>query len=145
MGKQIWPSSTGQSGAGLLTVLTGPLLAGRAAAVEYAGHILVALDKICAGLSELYVGVERSDAPISYSSSLRPGEVAHLATIGGAKHWTTIGEAASSELQSYLEGALRSADDAVTRYVLGRRAQKTHFLRRGLMKMGLMKHEAQNR
>jgi monoamine oxidase len=139
-GEQIWPSSTGQGGAGLLTVLTGPLPAGRAAAVEYAGHILVALDKIYPGLSELFVGVERSDAPMSYSGSLRPGEVAHLAIVEGAKHWTTIGEAASSELQGYLEGALRSADEAVTRYVLGRRAQKTHFLRRGLMKMGLMKH-----
>jgi monoamine oxidase len=137
-GEQIWTSSTGQGGAGLLTVLTGPLPAGRAAAVEYAGRIILALDRICPGLSELYVGVETSDAPMSYSGSLRPGEVAHLALVDGAKHWTTIGEAASHELQGYLEGALRSADDAFTRYVLGRRARKTHFLRRGLMKMGLM-------
>ncbi len=138
-GEQIWLSSTGQSGAGLLTVLTGPLSPGRAAAIEHAGRILLALDKICPGLSELFVGVERSDAPMSYSGSLRPGEVAHLAIIDGAKRWTTIGEAASRELQGYLEGALRSADEAVTRYALGRRAQKTHFLRRGLMKMGLVK------
>lgn len=68
---------------------------------------------------------------MSYSGSLRPGEVAHLAIVDGAKHWTTIGEAASSELQGYLEGALRSADEAVTRYVLGRRAQKTHFFAAG--------------
>ena len=140
-GEQIWTSGTGQGGAGLLTVLTGPLPAGRAAAIEYAGHVLVALDKICPGLSELFVGVERSDAPMSYSGSLRPGEAAHLAIIDGAKHWTTIGEAASGELQGYLEGALRSADDAVTRYVLGKRAHKTHFLRRGLMKMGLIKRQ----
>jgi monoamine oxidase len=138
-GEQIWTSSTGQGGAGLLTVLTGPVPPGQASAVEYAGRVLLALDKICPGLSELYVGVERSDAPMSYSGSLRPGEAAHLAIVDGAKHWTTIGEAASGELQGYLEGALRSADDAVTRYVLGRRAKKTHFLRRGLMKMGLMK------
>ncbi len=138
-GEQIWTSSTGQGGAGLLTVLTGPVPAGRASAVEYAGRVLLALDKICPGLSELFVGVERSDAPMSYSGSLRPGELAHLAIVDGAKRWTTIGEAASGELQGYLEGALRSADDAVTRYVLGRRSHKTHFLRRRLVKMGFMK------
>ena len=77
---------------------------------------------------------------MSYSGSLKPGEAAHLAIHDGGAHWTTIGEASSGELQGYLEGALRSADEGVTRYLLGRRAKKTHFLRRGLMKMGLMKH-----
>ena len=139
-GEQIWTSGTGQSGAGLLTVLTGPIPAGRANAVFHAGRVLQMLDSICPGLSELYVGVERSDAPMSYSGSLKPGEVAHLAIHDGGSHWTTIGEASSGELQGYLEGALRSADDGVMRYLLGRRAKKTHFLRRGLMKMGFVKN-----
>ena len=138
-GEQIWTSGTGQGGAGLLTVLTGPVPAGRANAVFHAGRILQMLDGICPGLSELYVGVERSDAPMSYSGSLKPGEVGQLAIHDGGLHWITVGEASSRDLQGYLEGALRSAEDGVTRYVLGKRAHKTHFLRRGLMKMGLMK------
>ncbi len=120
-GEQIWPSSTGQGGAGLLTVLTGPLPAGRAAAVLMAGQVLMALDRILPDLSELYVGVERSDAPMSYSGSLRPGELAHLAIHEGAARWTTIGEASGGPLQGYLEGALRSADAGVLRYILSRR------------------------
>lgn len=120
-GEQIWPSSTGQGGAGLLTVLTGPLPAGRAAAVVLAGQVLMALDSVLPGLSDLYVGVERSDAPMSYSGSLRPGELAHLAIHEGAARWTTIGEASGGPLQGYLEGALRSADAGVSRYILSRR------------------------
>ena len=120
-GEQIWPSSTGQGGAGLLTVLTGPLPAGRAAAVVMAGQVLMALDRILPDLSDLYVGVERSDAPMSYSGSLRPGELAHLAIHEGAARWTTIGEASGGPLQGYLEGALRSADAGVSRYILSRR------------------------
>jgi monoamine oxidase len=117
-GEQIWLSSTGQGGAGLLTVLTGPVPEGLAAAVEQAGRILQMLDHICPGLSEHFVGVERSEAPMSYSGALRPGEVAHLAIHEGGAHWTTVGEASSGELQGYLEGALRSAEDGVTRYFL---------------------------
>ncbi|MFN0191162.1 MAG: flavin monoamine oxidase family protein [Aestuariivirga sp.] len=123
-GEQIWPSSTGQGGAGLLTVLTGPLPPGRAHAVAHAGRVLLALDRVCPGLSELYVGVERSDAPASYSGSLRPGEPACLAIHDGGAHWTTIGEASHPELQGYVEGALRSADDGVTRYLMLRRQAK---------------------
>ena len=121
-GEQIWPSGTGQGGAGLLTVLTGPLPTGRAAAVEHTGKILFALDQVVPGLSELYVAMERTDAPMSYSGSLRPGEWAHLAIHQGAKRWTTIGEASGGPLQGYLEGALRSADEGVTRYILSRRS-----------------------
>ena len=113
-GEQIWTSSTGQGGAGLLTVLTGPMPQGRAVAVEQAGRVLRMLDRICPGLSELYVGVERSDAPMSYSGSLRPGEVADLAIHDGGTHWITVGEAGGNELQGYLEGALRSADAGVS-------------------------------
>jgi monoamine oxidase len=120
-GEQIWPSSTGQGGAGLLTVLTGPLPPGRAAAVVMAGQVLMALDRVLPDLSDLYVGVERSDAPMSYSGSLRPGELAHLAIHEGAARWTTIGEASGGPLQGYLEGALRSADAGVSRYILSRR------------------------
>ena len=119
-GEQIWPSSTGQGGAGLLTVLTGPLAAGRAEAVSRTGQVLTALDKIVPGLAELYVAMERADAPMSYSGSLRPGEWAHLAIHDGGRHWTTIGEASGGPLQGYLEGALRSADEGVTRYILSR-------------------------
>lgn len=120
-GEQVWPSSLGQGGAGLLTVLTGPLPAGRAAAVEQAGHLLRALDGICPGLSELFVSMERTDAPTSYSGSLRPGESARLDIHNGAERWTTVGEASSHELQGYLEGALRSAEAGVSRYLLKRR------------------------
>ena len=120
-GEQIWPSSTGQGGAGLLTVLTGPMPASRAAAVSRTGQVLLALDKIVPGLSELYVGMEKSEAPMSYSGSLRPGEWARLGIHGGGRHWTTIGEASGGVLQGYLEGALRSADAGVIQYVLARR------------------------
>ena len=123
-GEQIWTSSTGQGGAGLLTVLTGPMPEGRAAAVAHAGRVLMALDQICPKLSDLYVGVERSDAPMSYSGSLRPGEIAHLAIHDGGAHWTTMGEASSAELQGYLEGALRTAEAGVSRYLLKKRAGK---------------------
>ena len=122
-GEQIWPSSTGQGGAGLLTVLTGPLPPGRAIAVEQAGHVLRLLDGIIPNLSDHYVGVERSDAPMSYSGSLMPGEVAHLRIHEGAAHWTTVGEASSPELQGYLEGALRSAEVGVMRYVIAKRGR----------------------
>lgn len=123
-GEQIWPSGTGQGGAGLLTVLTGPLPPERSAAVAHAGQILKFLDRICPGISELYVSMERSNAPMSYSGSLRPGEAAHLDINDGGEHWTTIGEASGGELQGYLEGALRSADHGVTHYLMRRRAAK---------------------
>lgn len=123
-GEQIWPSSVGQGGAGLLTVLTGPLPAGRASAVEHTGRLLRALDRNYPGLSDLFVAMERTDAPMSYSGSFKPGEVAHLDIHDGGAHWTTVGEASSGELQGYLEGALRSADAGVSRYVLERRMRK---------------------
>jgi monoamine oxidase len=120
-GEQIWTSGTGQSGAGLLTVLTGPLPPGRAEAVFNAGRVLKSLDLICPGLSDIYAGVERSDAPQSYSGSLHPGEYAHLAFHEGGARWTTMGEASGKDLQGYLEGALRSADKGAARYILRRR------------------------
>jgi monoamine oxidase len=120
-GEQIWTSGTGQGGAGLLTVLTGPLPPGRAEAVFNAGRVLLSLDKIHPGLSDIYAGVERSDAPQSYSGSLHPGEYAHLAIHGGGRRWTTMGEASGGDLQGYLEGALRSADQGASRYILARR------------------------
>ena len=125
-GEQIWTSGTGQGGAGLLTVLTGPLPPGRAAVVSYAGRVLTALDQICPGLSEYYVGVESSDAPLSYSGSLHPGEIAHLAIHDGGVRWSTIGEASGGPLQGYLEGALRSAEAGVSRYILARRRVREH-------------------
>jgi hypothetical protein len=114
----------GQGGARLLTVQPGPQPEGRAEADEHAGRVLQMLDRICPHLSDHYVGVERSDAPMSYSGSLRPGEVAHLAIHDGGARWITIGEASSVELQGYLEGALRSADVGVTRYIVERRARR---------------------
>lgn len=129
-GEQIWPSSLGQSGAGLLTVLTGPLPAGRAAAVERTGHLLHSLDQICPGLSELFVAMERTDAQMSYSGSLRPGESARLDIHSGGANWTTVGEASSHELQGYLEGALRSADAGVSKYLLERRLNHKSHRRR---------------
>ncbi len=131
-GEQIWPSSIGQGGAGLLTVLTGPLPEGRASAVEYAGRVLKALDRVHPGLSELFVAMERSDAPMSYSGALRPGESPHLGIHDGGTHWTTIGEASSPELQGYLEGALRSADVGVSRFLMKRHLAKSARSRRQL-------------
>ncbi len=61
---------------------------------------------------------------MSYSGSLHPGEVAHLAIHDGGTRWATIGEASSGELQGYLEGALRTAEKAVCRYLLQKRAIK---------------------
>jgi monoamine oxidase len=123
-GEQIWMSSVGQGGAGLLTVLTGPVPEGVAATEEAARQIVEVLDEIAPGLKALYVGVERSDAPASYSGSLRPGEQAHLSYHEGGPRWISIGEASSKDLQGYLEGALRSADDGVTRYLLEKRAAR---------------------
>jgi monoamine oxidase len=123
-GEQIWMSSVGQGGAGLLTVLTGPVPEGEAATERAASQIVTMLDSIAPGLRKLYVGVERTDAPSSYSGSLRPGEKAHLTYHEGGPRWISIGEASSAELQGYLEGALRSAEDGVTRYLLEKRAAK---------------------
>lgn len=123
-GEQIWTSGTGQGGAGLLTVLTGPLPAGDAATLERAGRVLQALEHIHPGLTKLYVEAERSDAPMSYSGALRPGEAAGLAITKGAAHWLTIGEAAGHELRGYLEGAFRSADAAIRHHILARHSKK---------------------
>jgi monoamine oxidase len=124
-GEQIWPSSTGQGDVGLLTVLTGPLLEGSEG--SQALRVLQALENIAPGLSALYVGVERSDAPMSYSGSLRPGERPHLSIHDGGPRLTLVGEASSRELQGYLEGALRSADAGVTRYLVRRQGPPSPF------------------
>lgn len=126
-GEQIWPSSIGQGGAGLLTVLTGPLQRpGSKGAEERAEHILNILDTKDRGLRPLYVGVERSDAPLSYSGALRPGEKAQLDIHDGGSRWTTIGEASGGELQGYLEGALRSAERGVAELLIRRRWSTGH-------------------
>ena len=52
-----------------------------------------------------------------------PGN-SHLAIHHGGPRFVTAGEASSHELQGYLEGALRSSDDAVTRLILSRYVKK---------------------
>jgi monoamine oxidase len=121
-GEQIWPSSTGQGDVGLLTVLTGPLADDPQVTATQAEKVLQALEGVAPGLQDLFVGVERSDAPMSYSGSLRPGEFPHLSIHDGGPRLTLVGEASSRELQGYLEGALRSADAGVTRYLVAREA-----------------------
>jgi monoamine oxidase len=109
-GEQIWVSSLGQpSGAGLLTVLTGPMPTGKAAVNARVRRLLPQLERLAPGLSALYAGVERTDAPKSYSGALRPGETNQLGINADHVRWITIGEASGGELQGYLEGALASA------------------------------------
>ena len=119
-GEQIWISSTGQGEAGLLTVLTGPILDGTNAVMDQVKRVLAAIDAIAPGLAGHFAGHEYSEAPTSYSGSLRPGEYPHLSIHEGGPRLTMVGEASSRELQGYLEGALRSADDGVTRYLRAR-------------------------
>lgn len=141
-GEQIWPSSIGQGGAGLLTVLTGPIAReGQAGAEERAQQVLCILDAIDPGLRPLFVGVERSDAPLSYSGALRPGEKAQLDIHDGGNRWTTIGEASGGELQGYLEGALRSADRGVAELLVRRRWATGHRRRLLLKARRLMEDE----
>jgi monoamine oxidase len=116
-GEQIWPSSTGQGGAGLLTALTGPMPEALDVIAVRAASILRILDIVSPSLSQHFVGAERSEAPMSYSGALRPGEDADLEINDGGLRWMTIGEASSVELQGYLEGALRSADEAASLYI----------------------------
>ncbi len=122
-GEQIWPSSTGQGGAGLLTVLNGPIPLGDEATAERVQRVLQVLDIAAPGVRAHFVGAERSEAPMSYSGALRPGEGAELLINKGGMRWSTIGEASSGELQGYLEGALRSADDAVSIYIAQHRSR----------------------
>ncbi len=121
-GEQIWPSSAGQGGAGLLTVLTGPVPDDAAAMAERVQRVLRVIDIVAPGVSTHFAGAERSEAPMSYSGALRPGDDAELDLARGGKRWFTIGEAASPDLQGYLEGALRSAHEAAARYVHRRSA-----------------------
>jgi monoamine oxidase len=116
-GEQIWPSSTGQGGAGLLTVLNGPIPLDEAATNERVQRVLRVLDVVAPGANLYYVGAERSEAPMTYSGALRPGEESELLINKGGLRWSTIGEASSGELQGYLEGALRSAEDAVSLFI----------------------------
>jgi monoamine oxidase len=106
-GEQIWISSFGQNGAGLLTVLTGPL-----SSDEVPGRVqrvLSQLEQLAPGVSRLYAGVEQTTATHSYSGALQPGESNDLAINHEHKHWITVGEASGGQLQGYLEGALESA------------------------------------
>jgi monoamine oxidase len=114
-GEQIWTSSEGQGDVGLLTVLTGPLDAH--AAEAKAQNVLAQLESFAPGLKDLFIGFEQSDAPQSYSGALRPGEFPHLSIHEGGPRLTMMGEASGGALQGYLEGALRSADAGVTRYL----------------------------
>jgi monoamine oxidase len=116
-GEQIWPSSTGQGGGGLLTVLTGPLATDEEAVSARVAMVLKSLEITSPGIAAHFEGVERSDAPMSYSGALRPGEDAELEINAGGLRWMTIGEASGAELQGYLEGALRSADAAALLYL----------------------------
>ncbi len=123
-GEQIWTSGTGQGGAGLLTVLMGPF-ASKSREIDTATrHVLETLTLVAPGIREYFVGAELSEEPMSYSGALRPGEDADLQIVEGATRWITIGEAAGEDLQGYLEGALRSADRGVTRYIMARRASE---------------------
>jgi monoamine oxidase len=122
-GEQIWLSSTGQGGAGLLTVLNGPIPENEPATAERVEHILGILDLVAPGARAVFAGAERSEAPMSYSGALRPGEEAELLINQGGLRWSTIGEASGQELQGYFEGALRSAEDAVSQYISQHRAR----------------------
>jgi monoamine oxidase len=122
-GEQIWPSSTGQGGAGLLTVLTGPMAVDEQIMAERIDQVLAALEIASPGIAKHFQGVERTEAPMSYSGALRPGEEADLLINEGGTRWITIGEASSVELQGYLEGALRTAESAVSLYVKQHRAK----------------------
>ncbi len=124
-GEQIWPSSTGQGGAGLLTVLNGPIAVGEAATAERVERILRVLEIAAPGIRAYFVGAERNEAPMSYSGALRPGEEAQLLINKGGLRWSTIGEASSGELQGYLEGALRSAEDAASMFIEQYRSRVT--------------------
>ena len=83
------------------------------------------MDNVAPGVRALFVGVERSEAPMSYSGALRPGEDADLLINKGGLRWSTIGEASGAELQGYFEGALRSAEDAVVQYIAQQRSRVT--------------------
>lgn len=124
-GEQIWPSDTGQNGGGLMTVLTGPMSQTDEALAQRVRQILETLDTAAPGSSGFFVGVERSDAPMSYSGSLRPGEVAELAINKGSERWITMGEASGGELQGYLEGAFRSAEEGTARLIIQLQKTKT--------------------
>jgi monoamine oxidase len=122
-GEQIWPSSTGQGGAGLLTVLTGPMAVDEQVMSEKVAQVLDVLEIASPGIGAHFEGAERSEAPMSYSGALRPGEDADLLINEGGLRWTTIGEASSIELQGYLEGALRTAEEAASLYIKQHRAR----------------------
>ena len=125
-GEQIWPSDTGQGSAGLMTVLTGPIPADESALERHVKQVLDTLDIVAPTSSSYFVGAERSDAPMSYSGSLRPGEVSELAINKGSERWITMGEANGGEMQGYLEGAFRSADVGTARLIL--QLQKARLL-----------------
>jgi len=122
-GEQIWPSSTGQGGAGLLTVLNGPIPLDDAATAERVERALRVLDIAAPGVRSYFAGAEHNEAPMTYSGAFRPGEGAELLINKGGLRWSTIGEASSGELQGYLEGALRSAEDAVSMFITQHRSR----------------------
>jgi hypothetical protein len=97
---------------------------GEQALTQRVGQVLEVLDIAAPGSSGFFAGVERSDAPMSYSGSLRPGEVADLAINKGSERWITMGEASGGELQGYLEGAFRSAEAGTARLIMQLRKAK---------------------
>lgn len=125
-GEQIWSSATGQGEAGLLTVLTGPMSSSPEATLQRAKDVLATLEVMAPGCSSYFAGVERSDAPLSYSGSLRPGEQAHLSIHDGSDRWFTVGEASGGDLQGYLEGAFRSAERETLRLMVRTKRQTRH-------------------
>lgn len=113
-GEQVWVSSFGQpaAGAGLVTVLTGPLVHDDEVVESRIRTVLAQMERGAPGVSRLYAGFERSENAHSYSGVWRPGdaEVPRFVEYG-FRDLTVIGEAAGGDMQGYVEGALRSAFD----------------------------------
>lgn len=118
-GEQIWLSSLGQDGdAGLLTVLTGPLLHHPLEERAFVERVLRQLEKIAPGVSKFYVSFERTDASHSYSGAFRPGEVRDVRLNDiDLPNWFGVGEAPGGDFQGYLEGALLSAKERVSHWL----------------------------
>lgn len=110
-GEQIWTSSLGQNGAGLLTVLTSGLPDDLAQLQARVHRVLQQLELVAPGISTLYLGFEKTDAAATYSSAYRPGESADIALNSVRGRWITVGEASGGALQGYVEGALASAHE----------------------------------
>ena len=107
-GEQVWISSNGQNGAGLLTVLTGPLTTDPIKLQARVTRILKQLELVAPGVSKLFRSMERTDAPATYSGAFQVGETADLDIKRLDGRFTIAGEHDGGALQGYLEGALHS-------------------------------------